>query len=158
MNSEQDWNLDSSEVVVLFPVRVHHILPITPTINCAHDHTICLIPAKSMASINQRWNARPLSSLTNYEAIRSTHGAVDVVGEVGCVVDGGEHAGLHLLLVHVRPGNLFIQKPLVYSLLLTWVLPADLRILHQKRGGLLSLRFHTGNVGKCQVNCLLARI
>ena len=42
------------------------------------------------------------------------------------------------------------ESPLfIHSYLLTWVLLADLQILHQKTDGLLSLRFHTANVGMC---------
>ena len=65
-----------------------------------------------MASIHQRGDGRPLPSLSDNETVGSAHGAVDVVGEVGGVVDGGEHAGLHLLLIHVRPET-FIQSHLV---------------------------------------------
>ena len=104
----QEGNLDGSEVVVLFPIRVHIILPITPVIDCAHyNHIVSFlnIPAKSMASIHQRGDGCPLPSLSNNETVGSAHGAVDVVGEVGGVVDRGEHTGLHLLLIHVCPGN-----------------------------------------------------
>ena len=58
-----------------------------------------------MASIHQRGDGCPLPSLSDNETVRSAHGAVDVVGEVGGVVDGGEHTGLHLFLFHILPGQ-----------------------------------------------------
>ena len=101
-----------------------------------------------MSTIHKRRNGRPLASVSNNQAIRSPHGAIDIVGEVGGVMDGGEHTGLHLFLFHILPGQ---QKNIEgggghhsYNiLLLTWVLQADLHILCQKTNEPLSLHFHT---------------
>ena len=63
-----------------------------------------------MSTIHKRRNGRPLASVSNNQAIRSPHGAIDIVGEVGGVMDGGEHTGLHLFLFHILPGQQKILK------------------------------------------------
>ena len=101
-----NYFFDSMDVVVFFPVSVHNVLSISSKILTLNILSLIQIsPPPWLAPIDQSRH-RCLGVLRDHQGVGPAHGAVDIVGEVGNVVDGGEHSSSNILLLHQRPGTL----------------------------------------------------
>ena len=96
-----NYFFDSMNIVVFLPVSVDNVVSISPENQVSFWNFLLsqISPSPWLSSIHKSRHGC-LRILGDHQSIRPAHGEVDIVGEVGDIVDGGEHGRSNVLFCH----------------------------------------------------------